>query len=479
MADALLRVRAELGSDAVVVHTRSVRRGGFLGFGSQPAVEVTAEPGRAVGQRRRAQAMHSPRAEAIAASRGGGGGAARGGAGLEAVGGATGDLIKKTYAAAMAEMQWNRGGGLGAAAEPAAAAVVLAPAPAPARAPAPAPTPTVAEFRQLPEHRQLIEEMRAVKGLVTRMMRAQSPAALERATSGVGGCVSRPAGDPLFDQYVAMIEAEVAEELAEEVIATVRGRLRGDDVSDSGTCRDAVRQELAGLLHVDEEAGDTLKPPADGRPRTIALVGPTGVGKTTTIAKLAATFRLKQDLSVGLITLDTYRIAAVEQLRTYAQIIGVPLHVAAGTAELERAIRACRGCDVVLIDTAGRSPRNADRLHELAELIAVAEPHEVHLVLASTCKQREMMETVARFSEVRTDRIIFTKLDEASTFGTMLNVARAVDKKLSYLTTGQSVPHMIEATRPERLAALVMGDPIIPPPSTEPGEVLETGGLHR
>ena len=262
----------------------------------------------------------------------------------------------------------------------------------------------------------------------------------------------------------------MAEELAEEVIAAVRIGMDAGSINDAEACRAAVRAELAKQLHVDADAGEAVRPTGDGRPRTIALVGPTGVGKTTTIAKLAAKFRLTHNLHVGLITLDTYRIAAVEQLRTYAQIIGVPLHVAADEAELRRAIERCRGCDVVLIDTAGRSPRNADRLHELRDLIAAAQPHEVHLVLASTCKQRELMETVARFSEVRTDHIIFTKLDEAVTFGTMINVARSVDKRLSYLTTGQEVPHMIEPTRPERLAALVMGEGVAPADGAESKE---------
>ena len=457
MAEALLLVRAELGSDAVVVHTRSMRRGGFLGIGSRAVVEVTAEPGRAVGRRRREEARRSPRADLIGSrsSR------PRDSADVESVAPSTGDLIKKTYAAAMAELERKRAVGAGPPSPTTATLTTAASATAASGTVpvSPHPTPSVAELRRMPEHQQLIEEMRAVKGLVTRMMRAQSPAALERATTQWGSGIGT--GDPLFDQYLAMIESEVAEELAEEVIASVRDEMDAVSMKDADACRAAVRAELARQFHVDADAGETLRPTPDGRPRTIALVGPTGVGKTTTIAKLAAKFHLTQSLHVGLITLDTYRIAAVEQLRTYAQIIGVPLHVAADADELRRAIGRCRGCDVILIDTAGRSPRNAAQVAELAGLIDAADPHEVHLVLASTCKQRELMETVKTFSEVRTDRIIFTKLDEAATFGTMINVARSVDKRLSYLTTGQEVPHMIEPTRPERLAALVMGDRII------------------
>jgi flagellar biosynthesis protein FlhF len=218
-----------------------------------------------------------------------------------------------------------------------------------------------------------------------------------------------------------------------------------------------VRECVADLLPQGEQTLEP-QPSQDGRPRTIALVGPTGVGKTTTIAKLAATYKLKQNLRVGLITMDTYRIAAVDQLRTYAGIIGVPLQVALSPNDLKTSLHACADCDVVLLDTAGRSPRNDQKLEELSVFLRSAQPHEVHLVLSSTCTQSVLMDAVERFSKIRTDRIIFTKLDEAVTFGVLLNVARKVNKRLSYLTTGQDVPHQIEPGRPERLAELVVGE---------------------
>ncbi|MFW6033221.1 MAG: flagellar GTP-binding protein, partial [Phycisphaeraceae bacterium] len=111
----------------------------------------------------------------------------------------------------------------------------------------------------------------------------------------------------------------------------------------------------------------------------------------------------------------------------------------------------------VLIDTAGRSQRDDPHLEELASFIDAADPHEVHLVLSSTCTQRVLLDTIERFSTIRTDRIIFTKLDEAVTFGVIINVMRTVRKRLSYVTTGQEVPHQIEPGRPERLAELVLG----------------------
>ena len=163
---------------------------------------------------------------------------------------------------------------------------------------------------------------------------------------------------------------------------------------------------------------------------------------------------------MALITIDTYRIAAVEQLRTYANIIGLTLHVVTTLDEMRQALEECRDADAVLIDTAGRSQRDGEKLDQLKAFLDVASPHETHLVLSSTCSQPVLMEAVERFSEVRTDRIIFTKLDEAVSFGVLVNVARKVNKQLSYVTTGQEVPHQIEPGQGERLAGLILGEKV-------------------
>ena len=195
--------------------------------------------------------------------------------------------------------------------------------------------------------------------------------------------------------------------------------------------------------------------------RSICLIGPTGVGKTTTIAKLAAAFKLRQKQKVGLITIDTYRIAAVDQLRTYANIIGVPLKVVLTPTELVAAMKEMGDCDTVLIDTAGRSHTDQLKLNELTQFIAAGKPSEVHLVLSSTTTQEAIEAAVERFSAVRVDpapQIIFTKLDEAVSFGVLLNVARIAARSLSYLTTGQDVPDNIEVGQPRRLARLILGE---------------------
>ena len=135
-----------------------------------------------------------------------------------------------------------------------------------------------------------------------------------------------------------------------------------------------------------------------GTRRVIALVGPTGVGKTTTVAKLAANFKLAHGVRVGLITVDTYRIAAVEQLKTYAEIIDLPLAVVNDPVEMPRALDELGAVDIVFIDTAGRSPRDEVKIRELAEFLLQARPDEVHLVLSAVAGQRSLRSAVERFA---------------------------------------------------------------------------------
>jgi flagellar biosynthesis protein FlhF len=178
---------------------------------------------------------------------------------------------------------------------------------------------------------------------------------------------------------------------------------------------------------------------------------------TTTIAKLAANLILKEKHSVGLITIDTYRIAAIDQLKRYADIIGAPLRVVANPDEIAGAVAAMRDREFVLIDTAGRSPSDTLKLSELRNFIQVAGADEVHAVLSATSSQPCIEHALDRFGQVRIDRIIFTKLDETEHVGVLLNVLHKVNKPLSYVTTGQDVPDDIEVARGRRLAQLILG----------------------
>ena len=191
--------------------------------------------------------------------------------------------------------------------------------------------------------------------------------------------------------------------------------------------------------------------------RVVALVGPTGVGKTTTIAKLAANYRLREKRRVGLITVDTYRVAAVEQLRTYADIIDLPMEVVATPREMREAVARMNHLDLVLMDTAGRSPRDEVRIQELKSMLSEAEPDEVHLVLSSTGGAKSLIDTAERFADVGTTSLLMTKLDEAHSLGHLVSVVRSVPLPVSYLTDGQNVPDDIQVARSGAMASMLLG----------------------
>jgi flagellar biosynthesis protein FlhF len=287
----------------------------------------------------------------------------------------------------------------------------------------------------------LTQEMNQLKGmvkdLITHTRHQQSPNIPE----------------DLFDYYTQLVSNEVAEELASEIVKTLHKQIRPEHLSQPEFVKEKLAEQIEKLLPT---SGPLVRKKTVG-PHIVALIGPTGVGKTTTLAKLAANLKLREKHRVALITLDTYRIAAVDQLKRYADIIGSPLRVVNGTEDLRDAINSMSDFDFLLIDTAGRSPNDTLKLNELKGLIAVAEPDEVHLVLSSTASPECLQLAAARFGDVRVDKIIFTKLDEAAHVGVVLNVIRKVNKSLSYITTGQDVPDDIEVGKGRRLAQLILG----------------------
>ncbi|MBF0351295.1 MAG: flagellar biosynthesis protein FlhF [SAR324 cluster bacterium] len=192
------------------------------------------------------------------------------------------------------------------------------------------------------------------------------------------------------------------------------------------------------------------------RQKIVALVGPTGVGKTTTTAKIASEQMLRYKRKVALITVDTFRIAAVEQLRTYAKIINAPLSVVSGKAELDRAIAEFADYDVIIVDTGGRSQRDEAQMYELKDLFDGRDRVENILVLSSTTKDFEMNEITRKFGEIPLSSVIFTKLDEGTTYGCLFNHVIRFKKPIAFLTTGQKVPEDIEVATKERLVDLLL-----------------------
>jgi len=258
--------------------------------------------------------------------------------------------------------------------------------------------------------------------------------------------------EALFAVFTDMIEAEIDETIARQWLDRVRAESPARDLTDPAS----VKARVAELLENEISVSGPLSLNADSC-RVVALVGPTGVGKTTTIAKLAANYRLREKRRVGLITVDTYRVAAVEQLRTYADIIDLPMEVVATPREMREAVARMSHLDLVLMDTAGRSPRDEVRIQELKSMLGEAEPDDVHLVLSSTAGAKSLVATAERFAEVGTTSLLLTKLDEASSFGHLVTLVRSCRLPISYLTDGQNVPDDIQVAQRRQLAHMLLG----------------------
>ncbi|MHB0955750.1 MAG: flagellar biosynthesis protein FlhF [Pirellulaceae bacterium] len=265
-----------------------------------------------------------------------------------------------------------------------------------------------------------------------------------------------PAGpdmpESLFHLFTDLIDAEVSEELARELVDRLRQGAAPGDLDDTVL----LKARIARLIEEEIQVTGPLRV-TPGERRLVALVGPTGVGKTTTIAKLAGNFHLRERRRVGLITVDTYRIAAVEQLRTYADIIDLPMEVVSTPREMRQAVERLADLDLILMDTAGRSPRDEVKIQELKSMLAEAEADEVHLVLSSVTSLENMKKTARQFLDVGVTALVLTKLDEATGLGNLVPLLRSCHLPLSYVTNGQNVPDDIEPADRRRLTRNILG----------------------
>ncbi len=365
MQEALERVKRELGPDAVIIGSKTVRSGGLFGFFGKPKVEVTA---------------------------------------------------------------------------------AVDPAPEAAREPLDLKSREPSTYTQpvitAPELQEIYRELQGMRREV---------AALVDGTRVRSDRV--PLSGALLSVFRRLVDNDIEEETARILVEEVAGDLRQREHDDLAKVHAMLVNKVERLIPVAQET----KFDKDG-PKVIAMVGPTGVGKTTTIAKLAAVYALSRKKRVALITADTYRIAAIEQLRTYSDIIGVPLTVVYSPEEVQLAIQEHRDADLILLDTAGRNPRNPARMLELRGVIRAAQPNEVHLVISATTKNRDAIEIVDRFEQVRFDRLLITKLDESSTYGMILNALVRAQRPLSYVGTGQDVPEDLEYASASKLAHMIVGD---------------------
>ena len=255
----------------------------------------------------------------------------------------------------------------------------------------------------------------------------------------------------LFQLYTELIDVDVTDEQARDLVERVRSAAKSAD-GQARVCKSRIVEFLEDEIRVC----GPIQPPS-GQRHVVALVGPTGVGKTTTIAKLAANARLREKRRVGLVTVDTYRIAAVEQLRTYADIIDLPMEVVSTPREMRQALQRLSDLDLILMDTAGRSPRDEVKIQELKAFLHEAQADEVHLVLSSVTGGAALQRTAEKFATVGTTSLILTKLDELTAPGSLLPLLRSGKLPLSYLTNGQNVPDDIAPADARKLAQVVLG----------------------
>jgi flagellar biosynthesis protein FlhF len=252
--------------------------------------------------------------------------------------------------------------------------------------------------------------------------------------------------------YDLLIKNDIEPKIAENLIKDLPS-----DNSIVAADPTIMRQLLSDRISSYIQRVEKISVPSQGC-KTVALIGPTGVGKTTTIAKLAANFALKEGYRLAIITADTYRIAAVEQIKTYADIIGVPIDIVYSSDEMKAALYRHRDKQLVLIDTAGRSPRNSYQLDELKTMLTVDPYIETHLVLSCTTKYKDALEIVEKFSVCSPQKFLFTKVDEASNLGIIFNLLYQFPATLSYVTNGQNVPDDIELINPKKMANLILRD---------------------
>ncbi|MFB9273593.1 flagellar biosynthesis protein FlhF [Cohnella cellulosilytica] len=481
--EAVQMIRAELGSDAVILNTKEIRVGGFLGMFRQKRMEVIAavdETARKAPPRTAALAgllEKAPAArakEAPSATPGSGSAAAP----------IPSNAVRERYTKPPFSDSGRQ-----PADSPLPAAAKEAPAPAdplprieqrPPADPLPRVEPPEAAERQRPtgddpldrlrtgiadrlrsdalaavepqtetsreselrdETSVVLQELRSLREMMARMTRTPTAQPPSRAIpESVLKWSKRLAEQGMEPAYV--------EQFAEAAAASLR------DGAESGrSAYEAARGVLLGWLN--EARGDGVAPET----RIVHFVGPTGVGKTTTIAKLAADQAFSRRRSVGFITADTYRIAAVDQLRTYADILNVPLEVVFSPGELTRAYHKLGDRDLLFMDTAGRNYRNELYVSEVNSLLSPVEGAETILVLSLTSKYADMKAVAAQFAKYGVRQLLLTKFDETESYGSVVNLVKEFDFRISYYTCGQTVPDDIRPFDPDELVRKLLGDP--------------------
>lgn len=380
IGDTMNKIKKELGSEAVILQTRQIKEGGFLGFFTRTKVEITA----AIEER-----LLNTTASTDQQTKSN-----------------NNSYINKAYEAYREKEN-----------EYAKAKVT---------------SDTLLEDTQN-EIKQMHNILKEIKGQMTKGQQELFPEPLEK--------------------WVSFLKQRgISSEIAYELMTIIKSQINEEQSQDPDIIYTKLQTQIFSLC----SHTDTIKP-RKLKTLVIALVGPTGVGKTTTIGKLAAGFSIIDKKKVALITADTYRVAAVEQLRTFGEIIGVPVEVVMNPEGLKEALERHWDKELVFIDTAGRSPHHDLHMSELEAFINAAEPDLTMLVMSVTTNNSDQMMVYERFKKLST-HLILTKLDESHSLGSMLDILVRTNLPVAYLTNGQNVPDDIDAATPQKLVRYILGE---------------------
>ncbi|MFC5702116.1 flagellar biosynthesis protein FlhF [Cohnella faecalis] len=441
LPQAVQMIRSELGSDAVILNTKEIRTGGFLGMFRKKRVEVIAAIDEA--SRKPAPRPAAPTKPIVRKSEPSEESA------IPAVQ-LPNAAVRERYARSTGT---SDAPAVRTSAVPSAASAVAVAVPAespskeaPERGafavpddPRPArPVQAGAGLAENPDTASLLTELRSMKEMMVKLSKQQT---FRSMPDSVMNWSRR-----LAEQGV---EAPIIERFAEEV----NDRLGTEGADDESAALSVAREVLLEWLLPSAGSG------INSSTRIVHFVGPTGVGKTTTIAKIAADQSLTHHRTVGLITSDTYRIAAVDQLRTYADILNLPLEVVFSPSEAQRAFKKFEDRDLVLMDTAGRNYRNELLVSEVNSMLSPGEHAETILVLSMTQKYGDMKSVASQFAKYGVTRLLLTKVDETDSYGSILNLALEYSFAISYITCGQTVPDDIRPFDPNEWVSRLLGEP--------------------
>jgi flagellar biosynthesis protein FlhF len=422
MPDALEKIRIDLGKDAIILNSKPIRTGGLFGLFTKQRIEVVAAVDDK-GAERAASASPASQPDPSALPQTG------------------------SYAAKQAYQKAATvtAGQATAESEPPGTDTRLTHEATADSARQAASRPDHSQAKRAPsmaadaDSKQLADEVRDMRQVFDKLLVNGLSSQLPPAIQAV---------------QAHLVRQEVAEEVTADIIRQV---LLHGEPSAQWTEEEAKRA-AARIIAERVEQASPMPSRIESGVRYAFFFGPTGVGKTTTIAKLAADSMLKDKRRIGFITADTYRIAAVEQLKTYANILNVPLEVIFSPKEIVQAMERLSGCDLIFVDTAGRNFRNDEYVQGIRELLRHDADCLNFLVLSLTAKYSDIKAIIRNFDDVPVSRVIFTKADETEAYGAMLNVAYETGLPFSYITTGQNVPDDIVAATPALVANMIMGD---------------------